>query len=48
MANYEKYLREIRTLLYDAYYRRTLDNVGAAARLTQLDLDRFHLPNVEG
>ncbi len=43
VANYEKYLRELRTQLYDAYYRRTLDTK-AAARLTQAALDRFHLP----
>ena len=47
VANYEKYLRELRTQLYDAYYRRTLDT-RTAARLTQSAFDRFHLPNVEG
>jgi len=43
VANYEKYLRELRTQLYDAYYRRTLDTK-TAARLTQTAVDRFHLP----
>ncbi|NLX96718.1 MAG: N-6 DNA methylase [Rhodopirellula sp.] len=47
VANYEKYLRELRKQLYDAYYRRTLDT-RTAARLTQSALDRFHLPSVEG
>jgi len=47
VANYEKYLRELRKQLYEAYYRRTLDT-RAAARLTQSAFDRFHLPNVEG
>jgi hypothetical protein len=46
VANYEKYLRELRKQLYDAYYRRTLDT-RTAARLTQSAFDRFHLPNVE-
>jgi len=47
VANYEKYLRELRTQLYEAYYRRTLDT-RTAARLTQAAFDRFRLPNVEG
>jgi methylase of polypeptide subunit release factors len=47
VANYEKYLRELRARLYEAYYRRTLDT-RAAARLSQAAFDRFHLPNVEG
>lgn len=47
VANYEKYLRELRKQLYDAYYRRTLDT-RTAARLTQSAFDRFHLPSVEG
>ena len=47
VANYEKYLRELRTRLYDAYYRRTLDTK-TAARLTQAAFDRFHLPTPEG
>jgi hypothetical protein len=47
VANYEKYLRELRKLLYDAYYRRTLDT-RTAARLTQSAFDRFRLPKVEG
>lgn len=47
VANYEKYLRELRKQLYDAYYRRTLDT-RTAARLTQAAFDRFHLPQVEG
>lgn len=46
VANYEQYLRELRKLLYDAYFRRTLDT-RTAARLTQAAFDRFHLPNVE-
>jgi len=47
VANYEKYLRELRARLYEAYYRWTLDT-RAAARLSQAAFDRFHLPNVEG
>jgi len=47
VANYEKYLRELRTQLYEAYYRRTLDT-RVAARLTQAAFDRFRLPAVEG
>lgn len=47
VANYEKYLRELRKQLYDAYYRRTLDT-RTAARLTQSAFERFHLPSVEG
>jgi hypothetical protein len=43
VANYEKYLRELRKNLYDASYRRTLDTK-TAARLTQSAFDRFHLP----
>lgn len=43
VANYEKYLRELRKELYDAYYRRTLDTK-TTARLTQSAFDRFHLP----
>jgi type I restriction enzyme M protein len=46
VANYEKYLRELRTDLYEAYYRRTLDTK-TAARLTQAAFDRFRLPNIE-
>jgi hypothetical protein len=46
VANYEKYLRELRKDLYEAYYRRTLDTK-AAARLTQAAFERFHLPRVE-
>jgi len=45
VANYEKYLRELRTQLYETYYRRTLDH-SAAARLTQSAFDRFRLPTV--
>lgn len=47
VANYEKYLRELRKQLCEAYYRRTLDT-RTAARLTQSAFDRFHLPTVEG
>jgi len=47
VANYEQYLRDLRKLFYEAYYRRTLDT-RTAARLTQAAFDRFHLPNVEG
>jgi len=47
VANYEKYLRELHTQLYEAYYRRTLDT-RTAARLTQAAFDRFHLPSPEG
>jgi hypothetical protein len=46
IANYEKYLRELRQQLYDAYYRRTLDT-RTAARLTLAAFDRFKLPKVE-
>jgi len=45
VANYEKYLRELRAQLYETYYRRTLDHA-AAARLTQSAFDRFRLPTV--
>jgi methylase of polypeptide subunit release factors len=47
VANYERYLRDLRKQLYEAYYRRTLDT-RTAARLTQSAFDRFRLPNVEG
>ena len=47
VADYEKYLRDLRKQVYAAYYRRTLDT-RTAARLTQAGFDRFHLPNVEG
>jgi hypothetical protein len=47
VANYEKYLRELRKQLYEAYYRHTLDTK-AAARLTQAAFDRFRLPTPEG
>lgn len=47
VANYEKYLRELRKELYEAYYRRTLDT-RTAARLTQAAFSRFRLPSVEG
>ena len=46
VANYEKYLRELRKQLFDAYFRRTLD-IRTAARLVQSAFDRFHLPTVE-
>lgn len=46
VANYEKYLRELRKQFYEAYYRRTLDTK-AAARLTQAAFDRFRLPAPE-
>lgn len=46
VANYEKYLRELRSQLYEAYYRRTLDT-RTAAKLTQAAFDRFRLPNPE-
>lgn len=46
VANYEKYLRELRKELYEAYYRRTLDTK-TAARLTQSSFDKLNLPNVE-
>jgi type I restriction enzyme M protein len=46
VANYEKYLRELRQHLYDAYYRRTMDT-RTAARLTQAAFDRFRLPAPE-
>ena len=47
VANYEQYLRDLRKLFYEAYFRRTLDT-RKAARLTQAAFDRFHLLNVEG
>ena len=46
VANFEKYLRELRKMLYDAFYRRTLD-VGVAERLTQAAFDRFKLPKMD-
>ncbi len=46
VANYEKYLRELRQEIYDAYYRRTL-NTKTAARLTQAAFERLKLPNTE-
>jgi hypothetical protein len=45
VANYEKYLRDLRKTLYDAYYRRTLD-VAVAERLTEAAFDRFKLPKL--
>jgi type I restriction enzyme M protein len=45
VTNYEKYLRELRKQLYEAYYRRTLDT-RTAARLTQSAFDRFRLPSL--
>jgi len=45
VANYEKYLRELRAQLYETYYRRTLDHT-AGVRLTQAAFDRFRLPKV--
>lgn len=47
VANYEKYLRELRGQLYEAYYHRTLDTK-ISAKLTQSALDRLGLPSVEG
>lgn len=47
VANYEKYLRELNKLLYDAYYRRTLDT-RTATKLTLSAFGRFHLPIMEG
>ncbi|AEB08772.1 HsdM family class I SAM-dependent methyltransferase [Desulfobacca acetoxidans] len=46
VANYERYLRELRQQLTEAYYRWTLD-ARAAARLTQSAFNRFHLPTPE-
>ncbi|HPL67331.1 MAG TPA: N-6 DNA methylase [Smithellaceae bacterium] len=46
VANYEKYLRDLRKQLYDAYYRRTL-NTKTAARLTQNAFEKLKLPNIE-
>lgn len=46
VANYEKYMRELRKRLYDAFYQRTLD-ARVAATLTQSVFDKFHLPSVE-
>lgn len=46
LANYEKYLRELRQQLYDAYFRQTLDT-RAAERLTHAAFERFHLPTPE-
>jgi hypothetical protein len=45
VANYEKYLRELRAQLEEAYYRQMLDRP-LAARLTQAAFDRFRLPAV--
>ena len=46
VANYEKYLRDLRKTLYEAYFRRTFDNK-IALRLTQAAFDKFRLPNPE-
>ena len=46
VANYEKYLRELRKQLYEAFYRRTLDTK-TASRLTQNTFKHFRLPNTE-
>ena len=46
VANYERYLRQLREQLYEAYYRRSLD-ARTAARLTQAAFNRFHLPTPE-
>jgi type I restriction enzyme M protein len=46
VANYEKYLRELRQRLYEAFHRRTLDT-RIAATLTQSVFDKFRLPKVE-
>lgn len=47
VANYEKYIRDLRNQLYEAYYQRTLDTK-ISAKLTQSALDRLGLPSVEG
>ena len=46
VANYEKYLRDLKDQLYEAYYRRTLDE-RTAARLTKAAFGRFRLPDPE-
>jgi hypothetical protein len=46
VANYEKYLRELRHRLYHAFYNRTLD-AKVAVTLTQSIFDKFRLPKVE-
>jgi hypothetical protein len=46
VANYEKYLRELRQRLYEEFHRRTLDT-RIAATLTQSVFDKFRLPKVE-
>jgi hypothetical protein len=46
VANYEKYLRELRTRLYESFFNRTLD-AKVAATLTQAVFDKFRLPKVE-
>ncbi|MGH7192993.1 MAG: hypothetical protein ACREJM_05580, partial [Candidatus Saccharimonadales bacterium] len=43
VANYERYLRELRVELYNGFFRQTLDTK-IAARLTQAAFDRFRLP----
>ena len=47
VANYEKYLRELRSQLYEGYYHRTLDTK-ISAKLARSALDRLGLPSVEG
>lgn len=46
IANYEKYLRELRAEIYSALYRHTLETK-TAERLTQAAFDRFRLPTPE-
>lgn len=46
VANYEKYLRDLRNELYEAYYRHTLDTK-VASRLTQAAFTKFKLPTPE-
>jgi len=47
VTNYERYLRDLRKQLYEAYFRRTMD-AKSADRLTQAAWERFRLPTPDG
>lgn len=47
VANYEGYLRQLRSTLYEAYYRRTFD-VGGAERMAQAAFESLKLPKILG
>lgn len=46
VANYESFLRELKSRLFEAYYRRTLDQ-RTASRLTAAAFDKLHFPVLE-